>query len=61
MLERRMKEMEIERTNHLATAHDVSPGVAAVGIPRQKMLRLRVMKIKMVQSAKPTSRPAEKT
>ena len=40
-----MKEMEIEMTNHLVTAHDVSPGVAAIGIPRQKMLRLRVTKM----------------
>ena len=45
MLEQRMKEMEIEMTNHLATAHDVSPGVAAIGIPRQKMLGLRVTKM----------------
>ena len=45
MLERRMKEMEIEMTNHLVTAHNVSLGVAAIGIPRRKMLGLRVMKM----------------
>ncbi len=40
-----MKGMEIDMTNQLATAHNVSLGVAAVGIPRQKMLGLRVTKM----------------